>query len=119
MNNSREIPFGLRGSASQNYISRNSPYPRRRYNGNAFGGFNMTDSDYPRKSNLNVRKSTVLKIAAENFKMIKRIQRVQSSVGRFCGSPASDSKFRSRPKSSISLSYPNAIDPKVLQRKTF
>lgn len=74
----------------------------------------MTDSDFPRKTNLNVRKSNVLKIAAENFKMIKRLQRVHSSVGRYSNSPASDAKFRSRPKSSVALSYPNAVDPKQL-----
>jgi len=64
---------GLRGSASQNYLSREASvgnsgqYPQVRYNGNAFGGFNMTDSLYPRKSNLNDRKKDVLKVAAENF----------------------------------------------------
>ena len=31
-------------------------YAKVRYNGNAFGGFNMSDSDFPRKSNLNERK---------------------------------------------------------------
>lgn len=35
---------------------RSSQYARVRYNGNAFGGFNMTDSDFPRKSNLSDRK---------------------------------------------------------------
>ena len=112
INNSREIQSTLPVSNSQNYLSRNSPYPRRRYNGNAFGGFNMSDSDFPRKSNLNVRKKAVLRIAAENFAMIKRIQRVQSSVGRYSNSPASDSKYRSRPQSSIALCYPNVVDPK-------
>lgn len=31
-------------------------YAKVRYNGNAFGGFHMTDSDFPRKSNLSDRK---------------------------------------------------------------
>ena len=31
-------------------------YMRVRYNGNAFGGFQMTDSLFPRKSNLSERK---------------------------------------------------------------
>ena len=57
-------------------------YARVRYNGNAFGGFHMTDSEFPRKSNLNDRKQAVLRIAAENFEMVKRLARVQSSVGR-------------------------------------
>ena len=106
----------MRSSASQQYMSRESGYPRYRYNGNAFGGFAMTDSLYPRKSNLSDRKHQVLKIAAENFQMVKRLQRVQSSVGRYSNSPASDSKFRSRPKSSLALRYPNVMDPKAQQR---
>lgn len=61
----------LRGSVSQNYISRDSGVTARsqyvRYNGSAYGGFNMTDSIYPRKSNLNERKHDVLRIAAENY----------------------------------------------------
>ena len=35
-------------------------YARVRYNGNAFGGFQMTDSLFPRKSNLSDRKQRVL-----------------------------------------------------------
>lgn len=62
---------GLRGSNSQVYFSRereagtNTPRHNQiaMYKGNAFGGFNMTDSLYPRKSNLNDRKHDVLKIA--------------------------------------------------------
>lgn len=91
-------------------------HTRVRYNGNAFGGFHMSDSHFPRKSNLSDRKHMVLKIAAENFNMVRRLQRVQSSVGRMSNSPASDSKFRSRPRSSFALSYPNVIDPSALPR---
>ena len=49
---------------------RDNQYMRVRYNGNAFGGFQMTDSLFPRKSNLNERKQKVLRIAAENFQMV-------------------------------------------------
>ena len=42
-------------------------YVKVRYNGNAYGGFQMTDSDFPRKTNLRDRKQKVLKIANENF----------------------------------------------------
>ena len=49
---------------------------RVRYNGNAFGGFQMTDSLFPRKSNLSDRKQKVLQIAAENFQMAKRLQNI-------------------------------------------
>ena len=35
---------------------RENKYMRVRYNGNAFGGFQMTDSLFPRKSNLSDRK---------------------------------------------------------------
>ncbi len=33
-----------------------SKYVKVRYNGNAYGGFHMPDSDFPRESNLNDRK---------------------------------------------------------------
>ena len=77
-------------------------FGQKRYSGAAFGGFRMTDSDYPRKSNLYQRKMQVLKIAAENYEMVKRLQRVQSSIGkRSAGTPSSrESRFSSRPKSS-------------------
>ena len=51
-------------SASREVTGRETPQPgsarnayaKVRYNGNAFGGFHMTDSDFPRKSNLFDRK---------------------------------------------------------------
>jgi len=52
-----------------NLRSPRDQYVRVRYRGNAFGGFNMTDSMFPRKSNLSERKQKVLRIAAENFKI--------------------------------------------------
>lgn len=76
----------------------------------------MTDSDFPRKSNLNDRKQAVLKIAAENFQMVQRLARVQSSVGRLSNTPKSDGRYRSRPRSSnLAISYPNVMDPKAQQ----
>ena len=45
-------------------------YVKVRYSGNAYGGFHMTDSDYPRKTNLRDRKQEVLKIATENYKLV-------------------------------------------------
>ncbi len=75
----------------------------------------MSDSDFPRKSNLGFRKQRVLQIAADNFKMVKRLARVQSSVGRdSIVSPSSvkSGGYRSRPRSSIvAMSYPNQFDP--------
>ena len=49
------------------------PYQKVRYKGNAFGGYVMADSDYPRKTNLVRRKQDVLKIAAENYHMVRRL----------------------------------------------
>ena len=74
---SREVnggnPRGI-GRGEGGFVA--NQYARVRYNGNAFGGFHMTDSEFPRKSNLNDRKQAVLKIAAENFEMVKRLARV-------------------------------------------
>ena len=43
------------------------------YYGGAFGGFRMSESEFPRKTNLLDRKRSVLKIARENFKLVKRL----------------------------------------------
>ena len=99
--------------------SAGAKYARVRYNGNAFGGFNMTDQYYPRKSNLETRKMRVLTIAAENYSMVQRLQRVQSSVGRYSNTPQSSrerKRLRARPRSSthLALSYPNCLDPRNL-----
>ena len=48
-------------------------YQKVRYKGNAFGGYVMDDTDYPRKTNLRSRKQDVLKIAAENYLMVRRL----------------------------------------------
>lgn len=40
------------------------------YYGGAFGGFKMSESEFPRKTNLLDRKRSVLKIARENFKLV-------------------------------------------------
>ena len=63
----------------------------------------MSDSNFPRKSNLENRKQNVLKIAAENFQIVTRLARVQSSVGRSSQSARSSEKkkYRSRPSSSM------------------
>ena len=76
----------------------------------------MTDSYYPRKSNLVDRKQEVLNIASENYKMVQRLQRVQSAVGRFSQSPRKSdygSRRKTRPKSSqYAAAYPNMMDPR-------
>jgi len=38
----------------------------------------MTETDFPRKTNLYDRKRSVLKIAKENFNLVKRLQNVRS-----------------------------------------
>ena len=43
------------------------------YYGGAFGGFKMSESEFPRRTNLVDRKKSVLKIATENFKLVKRL----------------------------------------------
>ena len=100
-----------------NIRSPRNRYVRVRYNGNAFGGFQMTDSLFPRKSNLCDRKQKVLRIAAENFQMVQRLQGVRSTFSnRFSASPHSsrgDSVHRmKRPKSSqFAAAYPNMLNP--------
>ena len=59
-------------------------------------------------SNLNERKANVLKIAAENFHMVKRLERVRSAVGPGgCQKHTGISPERAR---RISVAYPNVLD---------
>lgn len=57
-------------------LPRDTQYAKYRYNGNAFGGFRMLDTEFPRNSNLRERKREVLRIAASNFEMVKRLAKV-------------------------------------------
>ena len=59
-------------------------------------------------SNLAERKNTVLRIAAENFLLIKRLERVRSAIG-----PGGCQKHRPvslERRSSIAIAYPNVLD---------
>ena len=116
-NSTVSMRMGVRNKTMTN-LSMKSPrdgqYMRVRYNGNAFGGFQMTDSLFPRKSNLSDRKQKVLQIAAENFQMAKRLQNIQSTFSnRYSHSPRSSShcdsykKLRQRPRSSSHFGHPN------------
>lgn len=51
-------------------MPKSTQYAKYRYNGDAFGGFKMLDTDFPRHSNLRERKREVLRIAAANFQMV-------------------------------------------------
>lgn len=57
-------------------MPKSTQFAKFRYNGNAFGGFRMLDTDFPRHSNLRERKREVLRIAAANFQMVQRLATV-------------------------------------------
>jgi hypothetical protein len=61
------------GGTPKNNFSTPKSGGKYNYYGGAFGGFRMTDTDFPRKTNLSDRKKSVLKIAAENFRLVKRL----------------------------------------------
>ena len=107
----------INGESPMNHSNANSSIKKKwnnlSYNGGMFGGFKMTDSSYPRKTNLNERKKSVLKIASENFRLVKRLQSARSGgyaeemlSGR--GTPNSSR----RPNSRINFAYPNQIEHK-------
>lgn len=75
----------------------------------------MSESNFPRRSNLIERKRSVLRIAAENFKMVKRLQSARSGgyaeevlSGR--GTPISSRSSR------INFAYPNQIEHKRVRK---
>ena len=71
------------------------------YTRSFYGKYGISDANFNQESNLLQRKDEVLRIAAENYKMVQRLERVQSSIGRFQNStPVSMRKFSERPRSS-------------------
>ena len=84
--------------------ARNSSYSKHRWGDNSF----------VKKTNLPDRKKEVLRIAAENYKIVQRLQRVQSALSSRTTRSNSARKYDSRPKSSLLQSYPNVTDPKNL-----
>ena len=71
-----------------------------------------------KKSNLVDRKQEVLRIAAENFRLVNRLSRVRSAVSRHSSrSDRSSRSTNSRPNSAIAKNYPNVTDPKNLKFK--
>ena len=71
------------------------------YTRSFYGKYGISDANFNRDSNLLQRKDEVLRIAAENYKMVQRLGRVQSSIGRYQNStPVSMRKFSERPRSS-------------------
>ena len=77
-NNNSSSPKSFRKQFHLRTISANRDgsarkYQKVRYKGNAFGGYNLADTDHPRKTNLIQRKQEVLKIAAENYLMVRRL----------------------------------------------
>lgn len=71
----------------------------------------MTESEFPRKTNLNERKRSVLKIAKENFHFVKRLQNARSG-GYAAENPSGRCTplSQKRPNSGLQLAYPNVID---------
>ena len=91
-----------------------------RIDGSGYGKVTLFENSQVKKTNLNERKKEVLRIAAENFRLVQRLQRVQSAMSsRSCTPSRSERKYRSRPKSSIVSSYPNVTDPRNLRVRHF
>ena len=87
-----------------------------RVSGSGYGKVKIFENQPVRKTNLTQRKNEVLRIAAENFKLVRRLNRVQSAVSSRSQTPSrSARKYSSRPKSSIVSSYPNVTDPRNLK----
>ena len=63
-------------------------------------------------SNLPERKQAVLRIASENFHMVKRLERVRSAIGP--GGSQKHTALSHDRRQSIAMAYPNILDTSKL-----
>ena len=72
------------------------------------GGADPNQSGRGVMSNLPERKQTVLRIAAENFHLVKRLERVRSAIGP--GGSQKHTAVSLDRRKSIAMAYPNILD---------